>query len=303
MIDQTVEFKKNFNTDTIVSLTAFANTNGGRVFVGIGDKGKVYGVSINSESVQNWVNEIKSKTTPSIIPDVEVLSVEGQTIVILSIAEFPVKPVAVKGRFYKRIQNSNHLMNTNEISLLHLQSLQISWDAYPYSGAELEDIDFNKVSQFIKRVNNSGRFNLDKPEVNALNKLSLIKEGTPTNAAMILFSRNNLRYNVHVGRFKTPSFIIDDRIINGGLFEVVEHTMRYILGQIKVAFEISGTKTQRKEIFEYPIPALRELVLNAIVHRDYTSPVDIQIKIFDNSITIFNPGKLYGNITIEDRSL
>ncbi|MBE0640074.1 MAG: winged helix-turn-helix transcriptional regulator [Bacteroidales bacterium] len=66
-----------------------------------------------------------------------------------------------------------------------------------------------------------------------------------------------------------------------------------------MAFEITGKTTQRTEIFEYPIPALRELVLNAIIHRDYTSPVDIQIKIFDQSITLFNPGKLFGGITIE----
>ena len=58
--------------------------------------------------------------------------------------------------------------------------------------------------------------------------------------------------------------------------------------------------TQRREIFEYPLDAVRELVLNAVIHRKYNSPVDIQIKIFDKKITIFNPGDLYGNITVED---
>ncbi len=67
---------------------------------------------------------------------------------------------------------------------------------------------------------------------------------------------------------------------------------------IKVAFEFTG-EIQRKEVFEYPLNALREIVLNAIVHRDYTSPIDTQIKIFDNKITFFNPGKLYGDITVE----
>ena len=65
-----------------------------------------------------------------------------------------------------------------------------------------------------------------------------------------------------------------------------------------MAFEITG-ELQRREIFDYPVPALRELLLNAVVHRDYTSPTDIQIKIFDNSITFFNPGRLYGDLTIE----
>jgi len=67
---------------------------------------------------------------------------------------------------------------------------------------------------------------------------------------------------------------------------------------IKVAFEITG-EIERREIYEYPLPALRELLLNAVVHRDYTSPVDIQLKIFDNAITFFNPGRLFGDLTVE----
>ncbi len=245
-----VEFKKNFNNETIVALAAFANTSGGSVYIGIDDKGKIKGVSASRESIQNWVNEIKSKTAPSIIPNVKVFDIDSRIIVLLTISEFPVKPVAVRGRYYKRVQNSIHIMNANEISLLHLQSLQTSWDAYPYQDAKLNDLDFNKVAVFIERVNKSGRFNLDNNVASALNKLSLIKDSVPTNAAMLLFSKKNLGYNVHIGRFKTPSLIIDDRVINGCLFEVVDDTMRYLLGQIKVAFEITGTKTQRNEIFE-----------------------------------------------------
>ncbi len=75
--------------------------------------------------------------------------------------------------------------------------------------------------------------------------------------------------------------------------------MKFIISHLKVAFEITG-KIQRTEIFEYPVSALRELLLNAVVHRDYTSPVDIQIKIFDNAITFFNPGMLYGGLTVEE---
>lgn len=87
-------------------------------------------------------------------------------------------------------------------------------------------------------------------------------------------------------------------MIRTTLYDAVEEVMLYILSHIKVAFEFTG-ELERTENFEYPKSALRELVLNAIVHRDYLSPVDTQIKIFDQSITIFNPGKLYGDITID----
>ena len=75
-----------------------------------------------------------------------------------------------------------------------------------------------------------------------------------------------------------------------------------IVSHLKFAFDIRvvGTSTQRIEIPEYPLEAIRELLLNCIVHRDYQSPTDIQIKVFDNSIVFFNPSGLYGNITEED---
>jgi ATP-dependent DNA helicase RecG len=128
--------------------------------------------------------------------------------------------------------------------------------------------------------------------------LGYLKDGRPTHAAMLLFARNDPPYALHVGHFKTASTIIDDRMIRGTLFQVVEESMKFILSHLKVAFEITGEIEQR-EIYEYPLPALRELLLNAVVHRDYTSPVDIQLKIFDNAITFFNPGRLFGDLTIE----
>ena len=157
-----------------------------------------------------------------------------------------------------------------------------------------------KADKFIQKVNTIGRFKLEGTTVENLEKLRLISNSKITNAAYLLFAKNDTSYNVHLGRFKTPSYIIDDKMLKGPLFEVVEETMKYLISQIKVAFEITGKTTQRTEIFEYPLPALRELVLNALIHRDYLSPVDIQIKVFDNSITFFNPGKLFGDLTVED---
>jgi ATP-dependent DNA helicase RecG len=89
-------------------------------------------------------------------------------------------------------------------------------------------------------------------------------------------------------------------MINGNLYDVVEESMQTIIGHLKFAFEITGRTTQRAEIPEYPLDAIRETLLNALIHRDYKSPTDVQIKIFDQKITFFNPGGLYGNITAEE---
>lgn len=299
-----VEFKSSFNEDVIVSLVAFANTRGGSVYVGVADNGKITGVTLSTESVQQWLNSIKSKTEPSIMPDVEVLEIEGKQIVKIHIIEYPVKPLSIQGKYYRRVQNSNHLLSASEVSDCYMQSMQYSWDSYLYAGATLEDLDPQRIRKFISRINEKGRINLDGSDIEILRKLKLIKDNNPTNAAILLFAKDPLMYDIHAGRLKTPDMILDDRIIRNTLFEALDETMRYIISHLKVAYEISDqtvrTSTQRTEIFEYPLDALRELVLNAIIHRKYNSHVDIQIKIFDNKITIFNPGNLYGNITIDD---
>lgn len=294
------EFKSNFNTEAMESIVAFANTEGGVVLIGVSNIGKIVGVNINKESVQQWANEIKSKTEPAILIDTTYYEVEEKTVVMLSVPEYPVKPIALQGRFFKRIGNSNHLLSAPEIANLSMLSLQVSWDSFPALGKTLDDLDTQSIERFIEKINSNSRLNLSGTTwIDKLRKLRLLNGDTPTNAAYLLFGKGNIGYNVHAGRFKTPSMIIDDRMMNGNLFETVEETMRFIIAQIKVAYEITGKSTQRTEIFEYPLPALREIVLNTIIHRDYTNPMDVQIKIFDQKITFFSPGELYGKQTIE----
>jgi ATP-dependent DNA helicase RecG len=297
---ETLEFKTSFGDEAIISLVAFANTKGGEVYIGISDDGQIKGINIGKEIIQNWLNEIKNKTQPSIIPLVEVFKSKGQQVVCIRVNEFPIKPLSFKGRYYKRVGNSNHQLNVSEISDIYLQTMQYSWDSYPYTNVTIKDIDLKKVEIFIQKVNNAGRFRLPNNPKDALIKLRMLKDNIPTNSAMILFSKENLFYNVHIGRFKTPSMIIADKMINGNLFEVVEESMQTIVSHLKFAFEITGKTTQRTEIAEYPLDAIREALLNTLIHRDYQSSTDVQIKIFDKKITFFNPGGLFGEITEED---
>lgn len=300
--DLYTEFKQSFNEDAIVTLAAFANAKGGTLYIGMKDDATPCGVSLGPETVQHWINEIKQKTEPSVIPDVEVLEMDGKQVVKLYVQEYPVKPVSARGRYYRRQANSNHLLTAVEIADLSLQTRNVSWDAYPYTGAGWDDLSEEKIRVFIGKSNASGRFSLPLNPKEALEKLDMLRDEVPTNAAMLLFSKKDLHYNVHIGRFKSPTLIIADKMISGTLFEVVEESMMTIVSHLKFAFDIRvvGTNTQRIEIPEYPLEAIRELLLNCIVHRDYQSPTDVQIKIFDNSIVFFNPSGLYGNITEED---
>lgn len=299
--DLYTEFKSSFGEDAIVALSAFANAKGGTVYVGVNDRGKPVGVELAAESVQQWINEIKQKTEPGIVPDADVVEVDGKTVVALSVQEYPVKPVSVKGRYYKRQANSNHLLTSTEIADMVLQSRNTSWDSYPHYGVSYLSLSEDKIKTFIGKVNLAGRFRLPDDPQDALEKLGLLQDGVPTNAAWLLFAKDDPHYNVHIGRFKTPSMIIADKMISGTLFEVVDEAMQTIVGHLKFAFDIKirGANTKRTEIPEYPLEAIRELLMNAIVHRDYQSPTDVQIKIFDQRIEFFNPSGLFGNITEE----
>lgn len=108
---ESVEFKSSFNKSVIETLVGFANTKGGKIVIGVSDKKEILGVSIGEESVQKWINEIKQHTEPSIIPDVEVLQLGGNTVVVMEIQDFPIKPISFNGRYYCQKQNSNHLLS------------------------------------------------------------------------------------------------------------------------------------------------------------------------------------------------
>ena len=104
--------------------------------------------------------------------------------------------------------------------------------------------------------------------------------------------------HIRIGRFKDDITILDDRQITDTLFEAVEETIKFIKTYMMVAYEFDGN-IRRIEKWDYPIRALREAVLNAVVHRNYSEPSDIQIKIYDDKIVIFSPGILYGDLTLE----
>ncbi len=293
---ETVEFKTAFGKEVIISLSAFANTSGGHVIVGVDDSGKPTGSDIGAESAQRYLNEIKNATYPQIIPHVKTLNLSGQTILAFTIHEYPIKPVAYKNRYYKRVQNSNHLLSLEEIVDLQQQSLNISFDAFPRQES-LESLDGSLIEKFIDRADATGRVNLGDDLLTNLTKLKLIQQGKPTLAALLMFGNHG--YSLHIGRFKATDTIIDDLLLKTPLMSALNEAMVFIKKHINLSYSFDGS-LQRKEHWQYPIEALRELLLNAVVHRDYKNTSDVVIKIFDDHILFTNPGRIYGNLTIED---
>ena len=236
-----------------------------------------------------------------LIPELQVFTEDEKQMVIIIIKEFPLKPVAINGRCYKRVGASNKILTPAEISEFHLQSTGTTWDALPSPRANIEDIDIQKVKEYISRAKKIGRrqFKEDEDTLMLLHKLDLIKKNKPTWAAFIAFGKSPpLQAKVKCGRIRGTSTIVDDYVVEVPLLDQVDEVMNYMKRVLQLSYTITGD-AQRKETWEYPLDAVREIVTNAICHRDYTSSAETQIKIFDDRLAVYNPGALPFGMTVE----
>ena len=296
-----VEFKTSFNEDVIETLVAFSNAKGGTVFVGVSDTGKVQGLTVGKETVQNWINEIRNKTNPQLLPDAEELIVENKTIISFFVQEYPIKPVATRGKYFKRTGNSNHLLSATEVANMHLQTVNSSWDYYPRPHKTINDISFEKVEKvmnIIKRRDENFQFE-NTHEFLAKNEL-LLENDKISNGCFLMFSKDeNLYTTIQMGHFASEIVIKDDVVNSDDILTQIEEVMQFIKKHINKELIITDTQVENIQRWQYPLDALREIVLNMIIHRDYTASSNSIIKIFPDHILFFNPGALPDSITIE----
>ncbi|MCL2101201.1 MAG: putative DNA binding domain-containing protein [Fibromonadales bacterium] len=296
-----VEFKPALNNAVIKALVAFSNTKGGSVYVGIADNSDAVGLTLEKETLPQFINEIKNKTSLSIIPDAEIIDIDNKKVVVLSVAEYPIKPVSIQGKYYKRIDASNHLLSANEVANMHLQTINSSWDYYPRPNKTINDISLEKVRKAmnaIKKRNENFQF---ETEIEFLEKNELLLQNNSiTNGCFLMFSKEeNLWTTIQMGHFASEIVIKDDVVNSEDILTQIEDVMDFIRKHISKELIITDTQIENIPRWQYPLDALRELVLNMIIHRDYTASHNSIIKIFSDRILFFNPGILPNTITIE----
>ena len=301
---ETVEFKENFDKETVETVSAFANTKGGMILVGVSDKGMLKGLTTTESTLRDWSNRIFQSIDPKVMVTLNSTKIEKKAISLIHVDENRIKPVSCKGRYFKRIGAANRRISWEDITNMVLESVGATWDELPELRASMADIDPGKITQFIKLCNKAGRRPIPEKEkpVVVLNKLKLLKNGKPTRAAILLFGKDPQEFYISailkIGRFRPGNIIVDDREIRGTVFDQVEEAMLYFRDRLQTKFEFSG-EPQRRVIWEYPLEALRETVINAVCHRDYMKSANTQIKIHDDHILIWNPGKLSSGLTLE----
>jgi len=302
----TVEFKESFDREVVVTAGAFANTRGGTIYIGITDRENVVGTQIGTESLREWANTISQSTEPRLIPEIEEISREGKPVVAIHIKENPLKPVSVRGRCYRRVGTSNRAMQPHEIAEMHLQSIGSSWDLTPAPKTTLADLDPAKVADYIKKANETGRRSIapgESPQI-VLEKVGLVQDSKPTWAALLLFGKDPQRFLsqaiMHCGLFHADEIsVLDDRMVRGTIIEQVNDAMEFIRKNIRVAFVMTG-EPERKQVWDYPVEALREAVINAVCHRDYTISSAVEIRILRDSLKVWSPGGLAPGITLPE---
>ena len=296
----TTEFKENFDQEAIETAAAFANTDGGTVLIGVSDRREIRGITIGKETLRNWSNQILQATDPRVVIEIKPVAIEEKSVVLIHIAESSIKPVSVKGRCYKRVGNSNRVMSPQEIAQMHLNATGQTWDQLLAANAESDDIDPKKVEWYLTRREEVR--NVVKPQDMAVTELLRnIKggngEGTPTHAGILFFGNYPQRFlqnsQLRVVRFKGTSVthpVIDRLDCSGALWEMVDAAEEFIRKNIRLLSFRTSKSFQRDDKFEYPLKALREAIINALIHRNYQKHSDVRVFIFDTRVEVINPG-------------
>jgi ATP-dependent DNA helicase RecG len=299
--NQTVEFKSSLKLMNEIgeTISALANTSGGVILIGVSDDGNLLGVDIGKKTMEDLANFIKENTDPKIYPDIKPLKIDDKKIIAISLTETEEKPVFFKDRAFQRVGKTNQRISASKIRELAKQErIKLHWDEKICESSALEDIDEEKVKWFLQKARYERRLEIN-PNTSvkeALERLELTRNGRVTNAAVLLFGKNPQKFFLQVklrcARYKgvTPITFIDLKVIEGNIIDQIEASEKFVLSHIKRAAKIVGFS--REEAWEYPPSALREAIVNAVCHRDYSSTSDITIGILDSRIEISNPGRL-----------
>ncbi|MFA5268057.1 MAG: ATP-binding protein [Methanoregula sp.] len=296
-----LEFKEKPNPALFKTLSAFANTNGGVVLIGVSDKKEITGYRCSNADLKELSDTIVNKL--AIHPVIEPVKCDGKTVLRIEVKKSKT-PVAREGRYYTRVGNTTRLMDTEELKEFLISGIE--WDSLP-SQRGLADINEETVRLFMRQAKRAERLPVAderEPVVAILTRLGLVTGDQLTNAAFLLFGKKQDKYLsdavLRIGRFKDGATIIGDRWIDGNLFHQFAEGEEALKNFINVRYEITGETPERKEHWDYPLPALREALMNALVHRDYFKKNEqIMIKIYNDAIWFHNPGGLPKGLSIE----
>jgi ATP-dependent DNA helicase RecG len=298
--DQNKEFKQTWNENCLKTICAFANTAGGKLFIGIDDSGKPVGVKDSARYLDDIPN--KTKDILGITPDVTLKKKANKDIIEVTVAPSSA-PISYHGRFYTRSGSSSIEIKGHELAELLIEKSGRSWDGFIEEGATFKDIDTAAINKFRKLAAKKIPLIAGEKSVQAiLQKLNLLERGKLRRAALLLFGKNPKKFYmtayIKIGKFVSATDLISTDDIEGNLFDQVDKAIEIL--RIKYLLSnITYEGIYRQDNMEYPEEALREAIINTVIHRNYMG-AHTQLRIDPASLNLWNEGVLPPGIGIDD---
>ena len=293
--DQNTEWKESWQDEHLKWLCAFANAQGGVLEVGRNDKGQVVGLDNAERLMEELPNKLRDLL--GIVADINLLEENGLSYVQIVVEPYPV-PISYRGKYHYRSGSTKQVLTGVALDRFLLGKTGKRWDAAPVPGVGVGDLDAGNLIRFRERATYTKRLGgdiLDEDNIGLIEKLRLTEGQYLKRAAILLFHPDPERFftgtAVRIGYFESETDLRYQDEICGDLFMQVDTTMDLLLTKYLKA-TISYEGIQRIETYPVPEGALREAVLNAIVHRNYAIPAQIQIRIYADRLQIWNPGEL-----------
>ncbi len=298
MESQNVEYKLIWKDEYLKWICGFANAVGGKMYIGVDDNGNVVGLDNVKKLSQDIPNKVRDVL--GIIIDVNVLDINGVEYLEIIIPPYS-NPINYKGQYHYRSGSTKQELKGVSLNRFILQRTGKNWDEVPVIGVSIEDLSKEALIRFKKEAAKSNRVDedvLNDSTVNLLEDLRLIDKETSqlSRAAILLFHPEPEKYvrgaYIKIGYFASSEedLIFQDEI-HGSLMEQIEKTIDIIKTKYLI-YRISYEGMSRRELPQIPMEAIRESLMNAVAHKDYSDASPIQISVYLNHIVFWNAGRL-----------
>lgn len=297
---QDTEFKSDWRDEHLKVVSAFANSKGGTLIIGLNDKGQPVVLKNINKLLEDIPNKIRNRL--SIIPFVELEKANEHEIIKIKIHPSSV-PISHNGKFYLRTGSTVQELQGKDLADFLIRKTGIAWDNSIEDKGDLNSLNHTTIEDF-------KRFAVDRipsivREINfisILQKLNLIENQSTKRAAILLFGNEPQQFYSHayvkIGRFLSDTDIQTTDVVKGNLFQQLENSLE-ILRTKYLKSNISYEGIHRRDILEYPYEALREAIINALIHRDYWGTSHIQIRVYSDRLVIMNEGSLPPEVPVE----
>ena len=301
----TLEFKRNINSDLSKEMVALANASGGRIVIGVDDQNKRVGCDLSNAALSK-IDDMAASCDPPVAIQIEKLS--EHKLLIIHIPEGANRPHRCSKGFFLRNGASSQKMCTHDITAFIQAEGKVRFDQQLRLDLNWKDIlDERRLSHFLQLSNISPK----RDTINLLLNLGVgdFKDGQfyLNQTGVLFFSKDPILRLFHVSvvcaLFKGigKAYILDRKELTGNILENVEEALIFIKKHLQLRWEITRESTRRKETLELPEVALREAMVNAVCHRDYTEQgAHVMVEVFDDRVEIYNPGGLPKGLSEKD---